>query len=63
MSVLQMETNIQPNEEALSQTITTMPDEIGKVNEVKVNNKQHMTGDMEINSNQEITIANTKKEI
>ncbi|CAG8549602.1 3698_t:CDS:2 [Gigaspora margarita] len=47
-SVLQIETNMQPNKEVLSQTITTMPDEIRKVIEVEVNNKQHMTEDMEM---------------
>ncbi|CAG8804401.1 39056_t:CDS:2 [Gigaspora margarita] len=47
-SALQLETNTQPNEEVLSQTITTMLDKIRKVKEVEVNNKQHMTGDIEI---------------
>ncbi|CAG8793885.1 10780_t:CDS:1, partial [Gigaspora margarita] len=46
--VLQIETNIQPNEKVLSQTTTTTPDEIGKVIEIEVNNKQHVTGDIEI---------------
>ncbi|KAF0464184.1 hypothetical protein F8M41_026531 [Gigaspora margarita] len=48
MSALQLETNTQPNEEALSQTTITTPNEIGKVKEVEVNNKQYMIGDMKI---------------
>ncbi|CAG8640274.1 17780_t:CDS:2 [Gigaspora margarita] len=41
MLALQLETNTRLTKEAPSQTITTMPDEIGKV-------KEHVTGDMEI---------------
>ncbi|CAG8833002.1 31477_t:CDS:2, partial [Gigaspora margarita] len=48
MLVLQLETNTQLNEEAPSQITTTMPDKIGKVKKVKVNNKQHVTGNIEI---------------
>ncbi|CAG8838391.1 45688_t:CDS:2, partial [Gigaspora margarita] len=49
MLVLQLKTNTQLNEKASSQMTTTMLDEIGKVKEVE--------------SSQEITTANTSKEI
>ncbi|CAG8852629.1 45760_t:CDS:1, partial [Gigaspora margarita] len=68
MLALQLETNIQPNEEVPSQMTTTMPNEIRKVKEVEVNNKQHMIGDIEIDGFdntqlgiEEETVADSRK--
>ncbi|RIB05938.1 hypothetical protein C2G38_2047191 [Gigaspora rosea] len=50
----QTEVNTQLNMEAPSQTVETTPDEIGNTKEIEINNNQHVTGDMEIDEQNNI---------
>ncbi|RIB02930.1 hypothetical protein C2G38_2226458 [Gigaspora rosea] len=47
-SLPQTEVNTQLNMEIPSQTVETIPDEIGNAKKIEVNNNQHVTKDMEI---------------
>ncbi|RIB05054.1 hypothetical protein C2G38_2220706 [Gigaspora rosea] len=63
MSSPQMEVNIQPNTEVPSQTVETTPDEIGNAKEIRINNNQHMTGDMEIDEQNDMQSETHETEV